>query len=332
MNFPFTLLLLALGFAAAAPHATRYNYTLPLPLDLIKRDPCDGIDSEPLINHEYREPECPAKKHGTYYHYIREAPFPRSECHYPISCEITESHTTTTGWSTSVTAKMGKAYKLGISGGYSKSQSDAHGRSWKFEPQPGECGYFTFVGIMKTTCGTYTEGRVTYVNHAWQCNFPKTTVNQCADQLWMRQGSSEPEGVVVFVRTDCVTREPLGPEFQDPVYNQPDVALPRSALDALQQSWVTNTCTADPRDGGYHFDIHGRGFADSAIGANGGKLRDALNQCGGGGGDVSGWTFSWTPTDGTYDWAASGTVPGESKSCIGKAIMSHGGATADQCT
>ncbi|KAI5921408.1 hypothetical protein F4810DRAFT_678876 [Camillea tinctor] len=145
----------------------------------------------------------------------------------------------------------------------------------------------------------------------------------------MRQNSDEPKGVVLFVRTDCVTREPLGPEFQDPVYNEPDVALPRGAVAALQQSWVVNTCYAEPRDNGYHFDIRGRGFADGDLGPDGEKLHDALNQCGGG--DVSGWAFEWTPADGMYDWYASGVVPGESKVCIGQAIVAHGGVTADRC-
>ena len=44
------------------------------------------------------------------------------------------------------------------------------------------------------------------------------TDNYCAPGIWL-DSNGDPDGVIIFVYTDCLTRQPLGPEFQDPVYN-----------------------------------------------------------------------------------------------------------------
>jgi hypothetical protein len=81
----------------------------------------------------------------------QESPFPRSECHYPGECELSESQSTSWGYSVSITPKVGKALKIGVSGSFTQTWARSSGHSWKFAPAEGECGYFTFVPIKKIT-------------------------------------------------------------------------------------------------------------------------------------------------------------------------------------
>lgn len=87
----------------------------------------------------------------TTFDWARESPFPKSDCHGPTDCSISESDSTSYSFSFSVSPKVGKALKVGISGGYSYSYATARGRSWSFQPGKGVCGYFTFVPIRKNT-------------------------------------------------------------------------------------------------------------------------------------------------------------------------------------
>lgn len=94
-----------------------------------------------------------------------------------------------------------------------------------------QCGYFAFVGIIRDTCGTYTEAKP----GGWGCleHTQQSTANACFQQLARFENNDGlPEkyvtrGAVIFVRTDCVTMEPLDDEEQDPIYRQPGVKLPR---------------------------------------------------------------------------------------------------------
>jgi len=53
------LLALGLGCAAAAlPDNLELNTTLH---QLVKRNPCDGVDGMPILYHEYHEDECPPR-------------------------------------------------------------------------------------------------------------------------------------------------------------------------------------------------------------------------------------------------------------------------------
>ncbi|CAJ2512214.1 Uu.00g052290.m01.CDS01 [Anthostomella pinea] len=307
-------LALLFSIAAALPNGLPANISYPTAVGDIEARSLRRSDDGTCPNYRDEPMDgCAAFcQVRTVYYYIQESPFARSSCQYPLNCEISESYTTSTGWSTSVSAKMGKAYKVGISGGYSYSQGQARGRNYKIELTSGQCGYFTFVGIMKGTCETYTEG------------------------LYIRDGL--PEGVVLFVFTDCITRAPLDPEYQDPVYNSPGVALPRQASIDAQQTWVINTCNATPQGDllglgptGYSFIIQGRGFSDDQIGPNGELLHWQLNGCNGVQGEVDNSVFNWTPDDPTYGWSASGSLSGEVKACIGDFVMHVGGATRDQC-
>lgn len=110
--------------------------------------------------------------------------------------------------------------------------------------------------------------------------------------------------------------------------------MDRGTLAAMMQSWVDDSCSADVvnnADGTEtaSFEINGRGFTDGQLGGNGEKLQGGLQGCG----TLSSWVFTWTVTNGTYDWNATGDVTGSSaKTCIGNALVAVGGSTPDQCT
>ncbi|KAK8006622.1 hypothetical protein PG991_012919 [Apiospora marii] len=237
-------------------------------------------------------------------------------------------------WNFGFSPKVGKAVKLGVSGGYSQSFGTSQGRSWDFEPQPGECGYFTFVPARKTTCGTLSQSTAMWQDGMWMCAPNVINTNDfCAPQIWY-DTTGQPDGVVIFVRINCLTREPLGPEVQDPIYNMPGVKLDRGTLATIMQSWVVDTCSAklvsNNADGSQtgSFEIHGKGFSDDKLGDDGANLNAGLSSCG----TVASWAFNWTPDNGTYDWSATGTVQGSSiKGCIGDAVVAAGGSTKDGC-
>jgi hypothetical protein len=152
-------------------------------LFLARRNPCDGLDYPQIAMYEdYTEPLCPAPKHldhqgacdgfrdpqqdcssfcqlTTTYVWARESPLFRSECHYPMRCEPRE--TDSTEWFVdgyiSGNAQFQKAIDAGITGGIGSSSGRAIGHSWSVTPAPGECGYFTWVPVVKRTWWVETQ-------------------------------------------------------------------------------------------------------------------------------------------------------------------------------
>lgn len=144
---------------------------------LARRNPCDGLDYPQITLYEdYSEPLCRAPKHlddqgacegsgdpqqdcssfcqlTTTYVWARESPFFRSECHYPMRCELRE--TDSTEWSVdgyiSGSPQFQKAIDAGVTGGIGSSSGRATGHSWSIKPAPDECGYFTWVPVVKRT-------------------------------------------------------------------------------------------------------------------------------------------------------------------------------------
>lgn len=71
---------------------------------------------------------------------------------------------------------------------------------------------------------------------SWVCQPDSTSGNVCvAQQRLLPDGSAQ--GTTIFVKTDCVTTEPLPMDQQDPIYRQPGVPLDRGTYDALAESW-----------------------------------------------------------------------------------------------
>ncbi|KAL1853214.1 hypothetical protein Daus18300_011862 [Diaporthe australafricana] len=149
---------------------------------LSKRNPCDGIGFPQIeLYKDYTEPMCPAPNHlddqgncedfdntkqdcasfcqlTTTYVWARESPFFGSECHYPMRCKLRV--TDSTKWSldgfVAADAQFEKALGVGITGGLGSSWGHINGHLWSITPQPGECGYFTWVPVTKRTWTSVT--------------------------------------------------------------------------------------------------------------------------------------------------------------------------------
>lgn len=77
-----------------------------------------------------------------------------------------------------------------------------------------------------------------------------------------------------------------------------------------------------------HFEVYGKNFDQGKMGSSGEGLLGQLRGCG----IVSGWKFENRTNDPNgYQWYASGNLPVGTKACVGRAVVSAGGATADGC-
>lgn len=152
---------------------------------------CDGTGGySPILYHNYTTADCVPKfnlgsdgncswiqpltcgsfcQQYTYFEWGQESPFTQSDCNYPLECSLTESSSTSWNWGVSFTPKIGKALKVGVSGSYGQSYGQTTGRSWSFQPEPYQCGYFTFVPVRKVTW----YGSSSF----YSCAYPSTLVS-----------------------------------------------------------------------------------------------------------------------------------------------------------
>ena len=75
------------------------------------------------------------------------------------------------------------------------------------------------------------------------------------------------------------------------------------------------------------FQIRGKNFVPASFGTDGSGLKHQIAGCGA----ITDWNFQLTPTDPTYQWSASGHLPIGTKACVGRAVVSAGGANDDNC-
>lgn len=69
-------------------------------------------------------------------------------------------------------------------------------------------------------------------------------------------------------------------------------------------------------------------FDPIKFGNNGEGLQKQIKGCG----DLTHWSFHMTPNDPTYQWYASGRLPIGTKACVGRAVVSAGGANHGHCS
>ena len=78
-----------------------------------------------------------------------------------------------------------------------------------------------------------------------------------------------------------------------------------------------------------HFEIYGKNFDATKFGADGAGLKSQIQGCG----DLTEWSFEPRTNDPNgYQWYAKGNLPIGTKGCVGRAVVSAGGASADGCT
>ncbi|MDI1490506.1 MAG: hypothetical protein OHK93_001710 [Ramalina farinacea] len=261
MKIPFYSLIATIvtGVAALPPGPGS-------PHHLHRRDVCGGGPAAlPILYHPYGTDVCPPIIHlnadgtcpstfsgydihlctsfcqlSTTFTYITESPFTENPfCHGPQSCTITNTVTTTVTWSANAGIKIDppKLYgvQFGVTGGfsYASARATAEARSFSVKLDQNQCGYFTFIPIIRTICGVFTQGVPPREFHDTQCiitgDKTSTDPNFCVSQP-QNYPDGKASGDVVFVYTDCGTREPLPKEQQDPAYQHDGVPLPRAQL------------------------------------------------------------------------------------------------------
>ncbi|KAI1332284.1 hypothetical protein F5Y16DRAFT_173742 [Xylariaceae sp. FL0255] len=325
--------------------------------NIAKRNPCDGINVTPQLNVTYGQTDCPMinqfgpngdctwveedptnPNNCTFYCQVRTNFYPMAEepidftyCRGPNRCWFPNgTHTGLSGFTyDDLSDQWRGALNAGITGGFRGVELNLSFPEGDVTIANGQCGYFTWIGTEKDVCGSMTVP-TGYLDE--DCSGPSnTTANYCVkDVLATPQGDPSAFGRSVFVYLDCDTRLPLSADQQDPIFQQyPDIAMDTNDLDSVLQDWVVAECT-NTGDFLYNsFTIKGRGFKDSLLGSYGSGLLDALRHCGDD--DPTQWKFEYTPTDGTYDWVASGIVSEFSTNCPGDAVLAIGGNNRAGC-
>ncbi|KAK6844306.1 hypothetical protein PG995_014416 [Apiospora arundinis] len=74
-------------------------------------------------------------------------------------------------------------------------------------------------------------------------------------------------------------------------------------------------------------EIRGKNLPDAKLGAEGEGLKKELSGCGA----LTEWKFERTPQDAKFQWYAAGRLPIGTKACVGRALVSAGGADAGNC-
>nr|OQO23198.1 hypothetical protein B0A51_06264 [Rachicladosporium sp. CCFEE 5018] len=78
-----------------------------------------------------------------------------------------------------------------------------------------------------------------------------------------------------------------------------------------------------------HFEIYGAHFDEPKFTSDGEELKHELEGCG----EVTKWSFKALTNDPNgFQWFASGNLPIGTKACVGRAVVSAGGAGPDGCT
>ena len=76
-----------------------------------------------------------------------------------------------------------------------------------------------------------------------------------------------------------------------------------------------------------YFEVRGKDFEPAKFGTDGSGLKNQIQGCG----ELSKWHFEYTPNDPRFAWLATGNLPIGVKGCVGRAVVSAGGRTADGC-
>ncbi|KAJ5528837.1 hypothetical protein N7527_002230 [Penicillium freii] len=257
--------LLSLFFSLQATATTQdhdHDHTIA------RRDVCDGIDDMPVLYHNYLTDVCPPKylnsvegvcdhvnyqsnscvafcQLGTRFVYGREFPL-GAWCNGP-PCKIGQftKHMT---WSVDMKPQFGKGLNDGISGGWqSKLTAEVGPRGMSYERplNAGQCGYWTWVSIKRTVCGTMSYQQT----EADRCVDTINTIeNYCVDDL-RRYPDGTVDGATIFVYTDCTTRLPLPMHQQTSIYRLPGVALDRGEYSSTLDlgDWGDHTVISDPK-------------------------------------------------------------------------------------
>ncbi|KAI0142833.1 hypothetical protein GGR57DRAFT_519171 [Xylariaceae sp. FL1272] len=325
---------LMLAFTA---HLASLTNATPLASIVPRDNPCDGINALPKFYHEYREDECPAihkfepqipeQCQGvtqqvqcasfcqvrTEFQWGREVPLTGTYCHGPFTCAVSSSDTITIPYQGGMELESNtfNALVVGVTAGYTQQDAHAVSQDYNFELKENECGYFT---------GTLSHGDNPIEPGA--CQNIVNEQNWCDTTVWTDDGQAD--GEIVFIKTDCGTRQPLPIEQQDKVYQRPGVALNGGDVANMLNTWVQDTCKVDYQFFDDYFQVTGKNWSPDLLGPNGDNLKNAIGHCG----KLTSWHFQMGNDN---SWFADGKLPIGVKSCVGTQVVNAGGSSAGGC-
>ncbi|KAI1851403.1 hypothetical protein JX266_003478 [Neoarthrinium moseri] len=180
------------------------------------------------------------------------------------------------------------------------------------EVGPMECGYWTFLPIIKTVCGSVTEAvQSEQPSHTNDCIMSQagdtwTLGNVCASEYVANPLSPlQVSGRWVWVKTDCFTRHAHKHGEQDVDYYREGVALPQDDLMLiLEWDWQKVYCDVVLHGVSVHYWVLGRLMPDWKMGSWGRGLLDALKV---NANSPTAWMFDYNyhgPGGDRFDWLA----------------------------
>ncbi|KAJ6190269.1 hypothetical protein N7519_000290 [Penicillium mononematosum] len=220
---------------------------------LLRRDVCDGMNSMPVLYHDYLSEVCPPKYLNNSEGICDHMDYQSNSCvafcqlrtrfvygkEFPLDvwCNgppcIIADFTKTMTRSVDIKPQFEKGLNDGISGGWqSKTTADvgAQGMSYEMPLKDGQCGYWSWIPTKKTVCGTMSYQQT----EAHRCmGDMHTSIDYCVDDL-RRYPDGTVDGETIFVYTDCTTRLPLPMDQQTSIYRLPGVALDRGERSSAQ--------------------------------------------------------------------------------------------------
>ncbi|KAI4215946.1 MAG: hypothetical protein LQ351_001442 [Letrouitia transgressa] len=232
-------------------------------------NPCEN-GGNPELYKEYHGDLCPPRnvmrengecvdEHFNYYcqsyceirttfTYDVEQPTPNGYCHGPLTCTVTDTQTTTYTYNGGFNLGYSNGFQGGITGGYSHADAITSTQSRQVKLDENQCGYFTFLPILRGSCGSMTEVD-TFLG---QCKDPpyRTTPNVCSLQPFRSADGKKVLGDTIFVKTDCGTRARLPMDQQDKAYQHEGVAAPQQIYDTYLAESAGDQAEA-PGDGDY---------------------------------------------------------------------------------
>lgn len=144
-------------------------------------------------------------------------------------------------------------------------------------------------------------------------------------------GQSSPDHVtedaVVAAHTEY-SNPPKKLKIRDPEVQRDHKRSAKKTDKPSPQTW--NTCHVWSDGDWYGFNIVGKYFDPTKFGENGSGLKKAIEKCG----VLTKWNYETKDKDPSPTWSVTGhlpPIPAVIRPCVGKAVISAGGQTADQC-
>ncbi|KAI1266117.1 hypothetical protein F5Y18DRAFT_426006 [Xylariaceae sp. FL1019] len=317
------------------------------------QDPCSGGDFR--LYDEYREDRCPPvnrydPKHpgfcegadnfpctsfcqvSTEFTYGQESPIIGTYCEGARECWTTQQDIVRVKWPSKglLEDQFSEALSTGVSGGFHVWKCVFSTREvgvYNKHLEKDECGYFTFVPILKTTCGTWTHGQ----RGPWGCENVTTEHHRCATQQ-MTDSKGVPDGNTIFVKTDCKSKVPLPITEQDPIYRFTGVGINQN-YHSVSDDWAWDWCKCYYKVALSSFELRGKNWARSRLGfgsnggVNGSRLQHYLGTCG----IITFYRFHMND-DEEDSWWATGNLPIGTRNCVATQVRKAGGMKSGRCS